>query len=274
MITSNNVAVCTYSIMDSLSDCTYNRYAQDIAASSDYFMWKAFYLSPDVSMSILNFDRVVCGISDVIEGPVSSYIKVVSDVAISEHTFEPLIPVPIVCWSTAQSLTYSRPNDIIMCMSNTDARNLIFGLKGSILCCDDERCTLYIPAALKRSVYAHADKEDLLCSSEGIYTRQSHHSVPIPESLHSQARHIFKCASMTIRVSVNHQPMKTDGYTRFCAAIPILSVRLESVDTDVDTDTNEPGEDLERRICVRVLGFIDPSAYSDSEQQELLGTPI
>jgi hypothetical protein len=263
-----------HSIMDSLSDCTYNRYAHDITVSPDYFMWKPFYLKPDVSMSILGFDRVVCGVSDVIQGPMSSYIKVVNDMVIPEYTFEPLIPVPIVCWTTAQSLTYSRPNDIIMCMSNSDARNLIFAVEGSILCCNEEMCTLYIPAVLKRSVYLHTEKEELTCSVEGIYTRQSHHSICIPEELQNQARYVFDSTPSKIRVSVNHQPMSSDGYTKFCNATPVVSIRLESMDNDTDMDTNEPSEEVERRICVRLLGFINPSPSSDSEQQELLSTPI
>jgi hypothetical protein len=260
--------------MDSLSDCTYNRYAQDITVSPDYLVWKPFYLSPDVSMSLLKFDRVVCGISDVIEGPVSSYVNVVTDVNITEYTFEPLIPVPIPCWSTAQSLTYSRPNDIVMCMSNSEARNLIFGLEGCILCCGDETCTLYIPSILKRSVYSHAIREGFECTSQGVYTGQSHHAIHISKRLEERAREIFNSARNTIRVSVNHQPMKADGYVRFCNATPILSVRLKSPDRNKTMDTNEPDEEPERTVCVRLLGFVDPSISSDDEQHELLNTPI
>jgi hypothetical protein len=115
--------------MDSLSDCTYDRYARDITASQDYLEWKPFHLSPEISMSLLHFDRVVHKISDLYDDSHHQGMTVVDGMLVYEYTFEPLIPVPIPCWSTAQSLTYSRPNDVVMCMSNNSARNLIFGLR-------------------------------------------------------------------------------------------------------------------------------------------------
>jgi hypothetical protein len=260
----------TQSIMDTRSDCTYDRYARDLTASQDYLLWKASYLNPDLSMSILNFDRVVCKISDIVDPSLSSGITVVAD--IYEYTFEPLIPVPIICWSTAQSLIYSRPNDILMCISNTDARNLIFGFGDCTLCCDDDTLSLYIPAPLKRAVYISAERDGLKCSADQVYTRQSYHRIPVPDNLVHRAREVFE-STRKIRVSVNHQPMHVDGYKHFCIVTPILSVVLESAPDDDDMDTNEPVEESERKICVRMLGFVDDSVTTTHEQQELLDTP-
>lgn len=256
---------------DSESACTYDEYAAEMVGIGDLSYWKPMLLSEPRSEELLGFKGGVCGLSDCHDGPVCVSIHIVNHMLIDEYTFEPLIPVPLDCWSTLSSLINPASNAIVLCLSNSESKNIIFGFDGCMLACGSKGATMYIPSIVKKSAYRHVEQRGIYCSSDSVHSRESHHRLDVPEKLYSKSKSIL-ANSRSFNVSRNHLPVHSDGYTKACSAIAIICMTAQPCEKTSDVDSNEPEEMSERNIVIQLLDIMPYSLVVVQKQQKLPST--
>lgn len=211
--------------MQGLSDSTYKDLVEDYQSTQESTMWHARYLIGNSLNEHTGQDKLLSSFVDQESPQDTNDIGVLGLNVIDEMAIEPLLKTHQNQVSINLYLMSKPGLSVPVCLSTYGVKHIIFKIPACLICVDDDKQYIYIPSRIPKRIIDDMKYRGIACSMYGKDLKLPYVSIEIPQNLLTKVQEIYR-QSNPKPVTINHEPMCTDGFPSYLPTTITMSIEL------------------------------------------------